>query len=170
MSALATELDTIDLGDARLNQRSQRVLGQLGDKPTVSIPSACGGWTETRAAYRLFDNAKVTAEKVLAPHTACTVERLREHPRVLCIQDTSELDYTGKTDIQDLGPLNYESRRGLYLHPMLAVTPDRLCLGVLDAYLWAPEPGTLGRRPACWPHRQDGAPVPGSPARSGRRS
>ena len=145
MSALATELTTIDLGDARLNQRARRVLGQLGDKPTVSIPSACGGWTETRAAYRLFDHEQVTAEKVLAPHTACTVERLREHPRVLCIQDTSELDYTGKTDIQGLGPLNYETRQGLYLHPTLAVTPERLCLGVLDVYLWAREPGSLGQ-------------------------
>jgi hypothetical protein len=99
MSALVEELAGIDLGDVRLNRRCQRVLGRLGDKPTVSIPSACGGWTETRAAYRLFDHAKVTAEKVLAPHSACTLERLREHPRVLCIQDISELDYTGKTDI-----------------------------------------------------------------------
>jgi len=80
-----------------------------------------------------------------APHTACTVERLREHPRVLCIQDTSELDYTGKTDIQNLGPLNYESRQGLYLHPTLAVTPDRLCLGVLDIHSWVREPGSLGQ-------------------------
>jgi hypothetical protein len=31
---------------------------------------------------------------------------LRAHPRVLCLQDTSELDYTGKSDIQGLGPLN----------------------------------------------------------------
>jgi hypothetical protein len=62
MSALAAELQTIDLGDARRNRRAQHVLGQLGDKPTVSIPSACGGWTETRAVYRLFDHKKVTAE------------------------------------------------------------------------------------------------------------
>ena len=134
MSALTAEMHSVAPGDARLNRRACRVLGQLGDKPTVSIPSACGGWTETRAVYRLFDRAEVTAEKVLAPHMACTVERLREHPRVLCIQDTSELDYTGKTDIQGLGPLNYETRQGLYLHPTLAVTPDRLCLGVLDIY------------------------------------
>jgi len=145
VSALVAELETIKLGDARLNRRAQRVLGQLGDKPTASIPTACGGWRETRAAYRLFDRAKVTAEQVLAPHTACTIERLREYPRVLCIQDTSELDYTGKTDIEGLGPLNYESRRGLYLHPTLAVTPERLCLGVLAAYRWAREPGSLGQ-------------------------
>jgi len=145
MSALAAELATIELGDARLNRRAQQVLGQLGDKPTASIPTACAGWKETRAAYRLFDQAKVTAEKVLAPHIARTLERLREHPRVLCIQDTSELDYTGKTDIEGLGPLNYESRRGLYLHPTVAVTPDRLCLGLLDVYSWAREPGSLGQ-------------------------
>jgi hypothetical protein len=112
----------------------------------VSIPSACEGWSETRAAYRLFDHAQVTAERVLAPHTACTLERLRAHPRVLCIQDTSELDYTGKTDLQGTGPLNYESRRGLYLHPTLALTPDRLCLGVLDVYSWARAPGSLGQK------------------------
>jgi len=145
MSALAAELKTIDLGDARRDRRAQRMLGQLGDKPRESIPSACGGWTETRAVYRLFDRAEVTAERVLAPHSACTVERMREHPRVLCIQDTSELDYTGKTDIQGLGPLNYDTRQGLYLHPTLAVTPERLCLGVLDIYSWVREPGSLGQ-------------------------
>ena len=81
---------------------------------------------------------------MLAPHIACTEARLREHPRVLCIQDTTELDYTTKKGIAGLGPLNYESRWGLYLHPTLAVTPDRVPLGLLDLYSWAREPGSLG--------------------------
>ena len=144
MSALAAELAGISLGDKRLNRRARRLLDKLGDKPTVSIPAACGGWGETRAAYRLFDHAEVTAERVLAPHRVCTEARLREHPRVLCIQDTTELDYTTKKGIAGLGPLNYESRWGLYLHPTLAVTPDRVPLGLLDLYSWAREPGRLG--------------------------
>jgi hypothetical protein len=144
MSALAAELAGISLGDKRLNRRARRLLDKLGDKPTLSIPGACGGWDETRAAYRLFDHAEVTAERVLAPHIACTEARLREHPRVLCIQDTTELDYTTKKGIAGLGPLNYESRWGLYLHPTLAVTPDRVPLGLLDLYSWAREPGSLG--------------------------
>jgi hypothetical protein len=82
---------------------------------------------------------------VLAPHIACTEERLREHPRVLCIQDTTELDYTTKKGITGLGPLNYESRWGLYLHPTLAITPERVPLGLLDAYSWAREPGSLAQ-------------------------
>jgi hypothetical protein len=144
MSALAAELSGIALGDQRLNRRARRVLEKLGEKPTVSIPAACGGWDETRAAYRLFDHDEVTAERVLSPHIACTEARLRAHPRVLCIQDTTELDYTTKKGIAGLGPLNYESRWGLYLHPTLAVTPDRVPLGLLDLYSWAREPGRLG--------------------------
>ena len=91
MSALAAELAGISLGDKRLNRRARRLLEKLGEKPTVSIPAACGGWDETRAAYRLFDHDAVTAERVLAPHIACTEARLRAYPRVLCIQDTTEL-------------------------------------------------------------------------------
>jgi hypothetical protein len=145
MSALAEEFYGIDLGDQRLNRRARRLLERLGDKPMVSIPAACNGWSETRAAYRLFDTPKVTAEAVLAPHIANTVERMREHPRVLCIQDTSEIDYTGKPSMQGLGPLNLEIRQGLYLHPTLALTPERLCLGLLDGYTWTREPGSLGQ-------------------------
>ncbi len=145
MSALAAELASIDLGDKRLNRRAGKVLEALGEKPTASIPAACGGWHETKAAYRLFDHADVTAEAVLAPHIACTEERLRAHPRVLCIQDTTELDYTGKKDIAGLGALNYESRRGMYLHPTLVVTPERVPLGLLDSYAWVREPGSLDR-------------------------
>jgi hypothetical protein len=144
MNALTEELAAIDLGDVRINRRARRVLSKLGEKPTLSIPSACGGWDETRGAYRLFDHSAVTAKNVLQPHIACTERRARAHPRVLCIQDTSELDYTGKTDIEGLGPLNYEARRGLYLHPTLALTPERVCLGVLDVWTWVRPPGSLG--------------------------
>jgi len=144
MSALAPELTSINLGDRRLNRRAQRMLEILGNKPTVSIPAACGGWGETRAAYRLFNHPAVTAEAVLAPHVACTEERLREHPRVLCIQDTTELDYTTKKGIAGLGPLNYETRRGMYLHPTLALTPERVPLGLLDLHRLVREPGSLG--------------------------
>jgi len=70
---------------------------------------------------------------------------MRAHPRVLCIQDTSELDYTGKPSMQGLGPLNLELRQGLYLHPTLALTPERLCLGLLDGYTWTRAQGSLGQ-------------------------
>jgi hypothetical protein len=145
VSARAVEIDGIDLGDVRLNRRARRVLQKLGDTPMLSIPAACGGWNETRAAYRLFDHPRVTAQAVLEPHIACTIERMGTHQRVLCIQDTREIDSTGKPSMQGLGPLNWEVRQGLYVHPTRAITPDRLCLGLLDGYLWTREPGRLGQ-------------------------
>ena len=60
------------------------------------------------------------------------------YPVVLCLQDTTELDFNGQ-DAAGLGPLNYEARRGMYVHPTYAVTPEREPLGVLDAWMWACE-------------------------------
>jgi hypothetical protein len=133
---LSDELEALDLGDYRLDQRVLKVIEKLAHQPDKSIPSALGTWAETKAAYRLFDSEKVTAHKILEPHREKTLERMAQHDRVLCIQDTTEIDYTGKNDIEGLGPLNYEARRGLYLHPTLIVTPGRLPLGVFDSWSW----------------------------------
>ena len=51
---------------------------------------------------------------------------------VLCIQDTTELDYNGQA-MSGLGPLSFEAQRGLYLHPTYVVTPEREPLGVTNA-------------------------------------
>jgi hypothetical protein len=135
-----------DLKDKRLNRRAIRILERLGEKPTLSIPAACRGWAETQAAYRFFDNEKVSAEAVLAPHGQASAERMGKEAVVLCVTDTTELDYSGKKHkILGLGPLTYEVQRGMYLHATLAVTPERLSLGVLDALFWARDPRGYGR-------------------------
>lgn len=141
-----TETTGVDLGDARLHQRMGRLLECFGDKPSVSIPAACGGWNETLAAYRFFDNAAVTAEKVLAPHRNATLTRIKEQPVVLLVQDTTELDYTGKPHTQGLGTLTYATQLGLLLHPTLAVTPQRVCLGAVEAQIWVRPAEAFGRK------------------------
>jgi hypothetical protein len=143
----AQEFATIDLGDERLNARAEVLLSCLGDKPRASIPAACNGWAETKAAYRFFDNEAVTPQAVLEPHFEATRQRITGADVVLCIEDTSEIDYTTKGDIEGLGPLNYEARHGLYLHPMIAVTPDRLCHGLLNYQSIIREQGSLGTKP-----------------------
>ncbi|WP_206955976.1 IS4 family transposase [Trinickia acidisoli] len=132
------EFAGLDLGDARLNRRAKKLVERLAAKPTASIPQACDSWSETCAAYRFLRNTDVAWEAILEPHWASTQERMRSQPVVLCIQDTTELDFNGQ-EIDGLGPLNYEARRGLYLHPTYAVTSEREPLGVLDAWMWARE-------------------------------
>lgn len=132
----AFETQCADLGDERLNRRLALLLERLAAEPEKSIPAALCGWSEAQAAYRFFANEKVTPEKVLAPHREATLQRVGQHPVVLCVEDTSELDFTSKPKTEGLGPLNYEGTRGINIHPMLAITPERLCLGVLDLWSW----------------------------------
>ncbi len=58
------EVKTVNFGDARLDARMTKLLRDLSDKPTCSIPQAMSGWSETIAAYRFFANEKVTYEQV----------------------------------------------------------------------------------------------------------
>lgn len=149
MSWAARELAQVDLGDQRLNRRSQSVLQQLGDKPTHSRPTACGGWAETLAAYRLFANDKVSPQKILAPHRQSTVQRMAEHEVVVCVADSTEFDHTKQQQtMQGLGPLNYPMRRGQLGHFLLAVTPARVPLGVVGADLWRRDDEHFGERNA----------------------
>lgn len=131
------EVRTADLGDRRLNVRLGLVLGQLGQKPQRSIPTACGGWAETLGAYRFFDNPKATFDGVLAPHRKATVERMAACPVVLLVQDTTEDDDCVCLGPKGLGTLKETEKRARRLHPTLAFTPQRICLGVVKADYWS---------------------------------
>jgi hypothetical protein len=63
---------------------------------------------------------------------------MRKHPVVLCLQDTTKLNFNGQ-EIAGLEPLSYEAQRGMYVHPTYAVSLAREPLGVLDAWMWARE-------------------------------
>jgi hypothetical protein len=141
-----TEFEQLELGDARLNKRARLLMERLAADPMASVPKACRGWGETMAAYRFFDNDSVEWPAILAPHWEQTQTRMRAHPVILCLQDTTELDFNGQGAL-GLGPLSYEAQRGMYLHPTYAVTPQREPLGVLDAWMWAREKkDELGQR------------------------
>jgi len=136
---IEAETKGADFGDQRLNHRYELLLDRLSDKPTLSIPAACRGLAETTAAYRFFDSERTDAAKVLQPHHDATVERIRVHPVVMVAQDTTELELIRKQERVG-GPLNDDSRWGLYVHPLLAVTPERVPLGVVTAKIWSRDP------------------------------
>jgi hypothetical protein len=124
------EFAKVDLGDRRLNVRATTLLGTLGNRPNLSIPAACSGHSEMQAAYRFFDNDKVTFEKVLSPHALHTLQRIGEHPVALLVNDTSEINLTRPEQaVVGVGDLDGSSRQGLLLHAMHAFTPEGTPLG-----------------------------------------
>jgi len=130
----------LELGDARRTRRLIQLVEALAAQPMASIPVASGGWAETKAAYRLLDNPALEWREMLEVHTARTVQRLQGQPVALCIQDTTELDFTSQPGIAGLGRLSYEAQHGLYLHPTVVVTPPGAALGVIDRWLWTRAP------------------------------
>jgi hypothetical protein len=134
----ADEFSTLNLGDTRLNRRAEKLLNAMYVSPYSSLPEACCGWADTNAAYRFFMNDAVSAPALLEAHSDSTVQRIKRSDSsvILCIQDTTELNFNGQ-QIEGLGRLSYDAQRGMYLHPTLCVTPERIALGITDAWMWA---------------------------------
>ena len=131
------ETKNVDLNDKRLNDRLEIILSQLGGHPTASIPAACGGYAETAAAYRFFDNDKVGFENVLQPHIEATYRRMAEQPVVILAQDTTEVDLTRpEQQVKGAGTLDGSTRFGALLHPLMGFTPDGTPLGTVYAEVW----------------------------------
>ncbi|NJA06293.1 hypothetical protein HC024_11265 [Methylococcaceae bacterium WWC4] len=93
MGWVTEELSGIDLGDRRLNAHSIKFLRRLSVKPSASIPAACGGWAETVAALPIFIARRAGLASYLQPHMVCTQTRMQSHSVVLCLQDTTELEF-----------------------------------------------------------------------------
>jgi Transposase DNA-binding/Transposase Tn5 dimerisation domain len=144
------EVKGANLRDKRLNERLTAVLSALGERPTASIPAACGGFNDMTAAYRFFSNDKVTYPRILAPHAEQTLRRIAAQPTVLLVQDTTELDFTRpQRQVAGAGPLDGKKRRGALLHPLVAFTPDGTPLGTCWAAMWCrdePAPGARAQK------------------------
>jgi hypothetical protein len=129
------EMAAADFGDERLNDRAAMILAAVGSRPNLSIPAACQGRAEMTAAYRFFDNDKVTFQKVLQPHIDQTIRRMGDQKVVLLVQDTTQIDLTRpQQEVVGAGVLGSGSRRGTLLHLMHAFTPDGTSLGTAWAH------------------------------------
>lgn len=91
--------------------------------PGESLPKLCGSWSDLKAAYRLLSSDAADPHAIQAGHRAGTLAACAEHPVVLCVQDTTELDLTSKAAMKGRGKLGGGSTQGLLQHTALAVVP-----------------------------------------------
>lgn len=139
-SHITEELEGVDLGDKRLNERAKQVLFSISQNSSESLKSAFNGWGEAKAAYRLLDNSKVTPSKIISGHLQKTVERFDYTDVVLCVQDTTIVDYSSRSKLIDgLGRIRSNHDQGLLLHCTVGFSEENLCLGLLDHKTWIRE-------------------------------
>jgi hypothetical protein len=142
------EFGGAQLGDTRLSQRLLDIATSFFARPQANIPQACGSTAAAKAAYRFFDNDRVTMDALLEPHHQATIERMRHEPVVLVAQDTTSLCYTTHPGMRGLGPISnkVDGPQGIEVHSAQAFTPAGLPLGVLDIEAWARDPAEFGKR------------------------
>lgn len=137
---LSAELDGCQFGDVRLTKRARKLADVLSQKPNISLPAALQSKADIEACYRFFNNEKVTPEKILQPHIQQTYARVRQIEFVLLVQDTTELDLTRpEQQVEGAGPMDCESRRGVFYHPMMAFDIAGVPLGIVGAKSWTRE-------------------------------
>jgi len=137
---LSGELADCQFGDVRLAKRAKKLADALSQKPNISIPAALRSKADIEACYRFFNNEKVTPKKILQPHIERTYQRIGQIDFVLLVQDTTELDLTRpEQQVQGAGPMDSESRRGLFYHPMIAFDVAGVALGIVGEKSWTRE-------------------------------
>jgi Transposase DNA-binding len=125
-------------------------MGQLSKGLGQTLPLACGGWANTKAAYRFLDNDRMSEAEILTGHFQSTQTRFAavEGP-ILVLHDTtsfslmrSDTEAIGQTRKVGSGHKDKAGRQrihtpcGILMHSSLALTTDGLPLGLAMIKLW----------------------------------
>ena len=113
---------TCELGDKRRTLRLVQVAADLANNPSASLPNQIEKWGDLKAAYRLFDQEKVTFEAIVGPHWESTKKLAKG--RTLVIGDTTEIDFGRFRKIEGIGPTGNGSGQGFLLHNALMVNAE----------------------------------------------
>lgn len=142
----AATFATAQLPDARLHARLVKTAATLCAKPLDSIPQAFDDWGQSKGAYRLMENDRVTIESFRDPVAEKAARDCGEFSEVYVIQDTTALSFPRSECTEDLGPVDTVGTRGMLLHSALAVGPDDVAIGLLDQQYWCRDPEDRKRR------------------------
>jgi hypothetical protein len=141
-----TEVGAAALGDPRRTRRVATVLSDLAVRPGDGLPAACATPAATKAASRLLANAAIAAEEILGAHIGATTARGAGEQRILALPDTTALDFSAHPALVGAGPLAHPAHTGVFMHSVLAATPEGVPLGLLHQHTWARDPETIGLR------------------------
>ena len=137
----------MEINCGRTIKRFIRTMTTLAKQPGRSIAAASADAAEAKAIYRLLQNPKLTEERILTSYRKETITSLKASGEsiILCVQDTTEMNYSTLAQTQGLGEGNPWTK-GLQAHSCLALTPSGVPLGLLHQHIWARDPNQRGKR------------------------
>jgi hypothetical protein len=124
------QFGSVNLGDSRCTQRLVQSAAQIAAQPERSF-NQIFDWNRLRGFYRLCNQETATLPAIQGPHWELTRQAMRQHPLVLNLHDTTELDFTHHPTLEGAGPIGDGRGRGFFQHNSLAVLPQpRRVLGL----------------------------------------
>ena len=128
----AEELQYADLGDRRRKKRLISIVENLASQISTSVPQASGNLAAASATYDFWNSPYFHPSDIIAAQAKSTVERIKEHPIVLAVQDTTSLDFTTQKAKKGMGYLDCKTSFGLKVHTTLGVSPVGIPLGLIN--------------------------------------
>lgn len=120
----------VDLRHRRRTRRLVQSAAAIAARPEQPF-NQIFDWNGLRAFYNLCAQEVATLPTIQAPHWQRTRQAMGQHPLVLILHDTTELDFTDHPALQDAGPIGDGHGRGFLQHNSLAVLPQpRQLLGL----------------------------------------
>jgi Transposase DNA-binding/Transposase Tn5 dimerisation domain len=160
----------LPFSDVRRSERAITIATAMASNPGASIPQLFAHPYDTKAAYTFFAHPEVEPETLQLTHRSLVAERMERPGTYLLIEDTTELDWTGRERIPGLGPIGNStvSTQGVLLHTVLGVQwpedkrttphghrPAVTVLGVCDQQYHIRVPRRAGeRRGDSWPKKK----------------
>lgn len=136
-SEIGSEMGGADFGDARLTQRLVEIVQTLARAPAKRFPEVFSTRRALEGLYRFVNNARVSMQRILAPHFAETRRRAAAERAVIAAHDTTEFRFDGEEPREGLGWVDMGGA-GFYGHFALLVSADegRRPLGVMGVRTW----------------------------------
>jgi len=114
-----------DLGDKRRTKRLVQLTDQMCLRPGGSLPQKLRNPADLQAFYRLMAKDDVTHKAILDAHRQTTVQHIQQRQGpILVLHDSTELEYTNRNSLTELGQIGNGNRRGYITHNSLAVDPE----------------------------------------------
>lgn len=137
---VARQFQSLVMPDQRLKERCRRIAMDMTENPSGSLNQAADDWGQAKAAYRFIENDRLTAEDLQNPIGDAAAKACGRQEVVIAVQDTSTLSFGSAQHADGLGTINdSDAARGMFFHPVLALQPDGLAIGLLDQQWWCRE-------------------------------
>jgi hypothetical protein len=133
-------------GDKRLKLRFLTILEAKIANISQPLTKLFKKKQDSRQAYDFFRNVKVNSEMLIANERARLIYFIEQlKPRLIfVVQDTTTLDFSKNRSSDQLGYLQNEYQKGIYLHNSLIINENGVPLGLFNQHFWSRDANAFG--------------------------